>query len=121
MAIWIEHKRRIVAWAVVFPYAGNTIVASARRKSCSMKRVHSLTRIDVEGDMKRAWRCLARVNVERCAPIRTEACRLFAFVDQWNPQHFEYPLVEVLAPRKILHAKTDMGDLHDGDSSTIRR
>ena len=84
MAIWIEHKRSIVGWAVVFPYARNTIIPSARRKSCSMKLVHSLTSIDFECYMKRAWRRFARVNVEHCAPIRSEAYRLLTFVNQWK-------------------------------------
>jgi hypothetical protein len=115
MAIWIEHKRSIVGWAVVFPYARNTIVPSACAKSCSMKLVHSLTSTDFECYMKRTWGRLARVNVKHCAPIRAEAYGLFTFVNQWKSQRFKYLLIEVLAPRKILHAKTDMGELHDGD------
>jgi len=84
MAIWIEHKRSIVGWTVVFPYTGNTIIPSACRKSCSMKLVHSLTSIDFECYMKRAWGRFARMNVEHCAPIRSEAYRLLTFVNQWK-------------------------------------
>jgi hypothetical protein len=119
MAVWIEHERSIVGWAVVFPYARNTIVPPACRKSCSMKLVHSLTRTDVECYMEWTRGRFARVNVEHCAPIRSEAYGLFAFVDQWQSQRFKYLLVEFLAPRKILHTKTNMGELHDGDRSTI--
>ena len=81
MAIWIEHKRSIVGWAVVFPYAGNTIVPSTCRESCSMKLVHGFTSIDFERYVKRAWWLFARVNVKHCAPIQPEAYRLFTLVN----------------------------------------
>ena len=84
MAIRIEHKRSIVRWAVVFPYARNTIVPSACRKSCSMKLVHSLTSANFECYMKRTWGRFACVNVKHCAPIRPEAYRLFSLVNQWK-------------------------------------
>ena len=84
MAIWIEHKRSMVGRAVMFPYARNTIIPSACRKSGSMKCVHGLTSIDFECYMKRAWGRFACVNVEHCTPIRSEACRLLAFVNQWK-------------------------------------
>ncbi len=82
MAIWIEHERGIVGWAVVFPYAGKTIVPSACRKSYAMKLVHSLTGTDFESYMKRTRGRFSRVDVEHCAPIRAEAYRLFTFVNQ---------------------------------------
>lgn len=112
MAIWIEHERSIVGWAVVFPYARNTIIPSTCRKSGSMKLVHSVTSIDFECDVKRAWGRFARVNVKHGAPIQSEAYRLFTLVNQRESYRFEYLLVEALAPRKILHAKTEMGELH---------
>ena len=119
MAVRIEHKRSIVGWAVMFPYAGNAIIPSACRKSCSMKPVHGLAGIDFEGYVKRTWGRFARVNVKHCAPFQSEAYGLFTFVNQWKSQRLEYLLIEVLAPRKILHTKTYMGELHDSDGSMI--
>src|SRR5262245_60792546 len=116
VAIRIEHEGGIVGRAVVLPYAGSAIVPSACRKRCAMKRVHGVTCGDFERYMERTRGRFARVNVEQGAPVVSEAYRLFTLVNQRESQRCECLLVEVPAPRKILHAKTDMGDLHDGDS-----
>lgn len=49
-----------------------------------MKLVHSFTSADFECHMKRTWGRFARVNVKHCAPIRSEAYRLFTLVNQWE-------------------------------------
>ena len=49
-----------------------------------MKLVHSLTSTDFECYMKRTRGRFARVNVKHCAPIQSEATRLFTFINQWK-------------------------------------